>query len=169
MHGDLKRTTLITKTASFIALITVGSWLSIPFVPVPITLQTLFVLLAGACMKRFGSLPVLLYIFLGILNMPVFHNGLGGFPILLGPTGGYLIGFIPAATIVGFSYEKSSKVVRIIGIIAATMIIYMMGVGWLTYSTGIPFAEAIVVGFLLFIPGDILKGTIAYVTAQRLT
>jgi biotin transport system substrate-specific component len=120
-------------------------------------------------MKRFGSLPVLIYIGLGILNMPVFHNGLGGIGILLGPTGGYLIGFIPAATIVGFAYERPSKVIRITGIIAATMIIYVIGIGWLLISTGISFAEAIAVGFLLFIPGDILKGTIAYLTAQRLT
>ena len=97
MFGDLRRSRRVAYTAAFIGLITLGGWISVPFVPVPFTLQTFFVLLAAAVMKRDAVIPVTLYVALGALGLPVFHNGIAGFGVLLGPTGGYLLGFIPAA------------------------------------------------------------------------
>jgi biotin transport system substrate-specific component len=168
MYGDPGRTLLLSQTSAFIVLITVGGWLSIPFPPVPITLQSFFVLLAGAVMGRRGVIPVLLYLLLGVFQMPVFHNGLSGIGILLGPTGGYLIGFVPAALIIGLCYEKKSLVLRIAGIAAATLVIYAFGISWLLLSTGIPFPYALAVGMLLFLPGDILKGILVYLTGRRI-
>lgn len=169
MYGDEKRATLIAKTATFVALITFGGWLSIPFVPVPITLQSFFVLLAGVHMKRQGVIPVTLYLFLGILNLPVFHNGLGGVGVLLGPTGGYLVGFIPAAAITGIACEREAGFIRGAGIILATATIYLTGLSWLLYSTAIAPLPALIGGMLIFLPGDAMKGAIAYLVARRMT
>ena len=86
MFGDLQKSRTIAYSAAFIGLMSLGAWVSIPFFPVPLTLQTLFVLLAGAVMKRYAVIPVSLYVLLGALGLPVFHTGVAGFGILLGPT-----------------------------------------------------------------------------------
>jgi biotin transport system substrate-specific component len=168
MFGDLHKSRIIAYTAAFIGLISLGAWVSIPFFPIPLTLQTLFVLLAGAVMKRYAIIPVSLYIILGALGLPVFHTGVAGIGILLGPTGGYLIGFIFAAFVVGLAYEQGSPAIRITGIAVGTGIIYFCGVGWLIYSLGEGLAPAVASGVLPFIPGDVVKGYTAYVIAQRL-
>jgi biotin transport system substrate-specific component len=168
MFGDLKRSRIIAYSAAFIGLITLGSWISIPFIPVPFTLQTLFVLLAGAVMRRNAVVPVSLYILLGALGLPVFHNGIAGLGIILGPTGGYLIGFIFAALIVGIAYEHDSPLIRITGLIVATLVIYLFGVAWLMYSLGRGFIPAFIAGVLPFVFGDIIKAGAAYLIAKRL-
>jgi len=168
MFGDLKRSRIIALSAAFIALIALGSWVSVPFFPVPLTLQTLFVLLAGAVMRRYAVIPVTLYILLGALGLPLFHNGIAGIGILLGPTGGYLIGFIPAALIVGLAYESKSARVHVIGLAMATLIIYAFGIIWLIYSTGMGLAAALAMGMLPFLLGDVIKASAAYMIAQRL-
>ncbi len=162
------RTLYITETATFIALIAAGSWISIPFVPVPLTLQTLFVLLCGAVMKRNAAVPAGLYLLLGALGLPVFHNGMAGIGVLLGPTGGYLIGFVPAALVAGIAYERRSPKIRIMGLAAATAIIYICGVTWLSYSTGMHLTAAVASGMLPFIAGDAVKALAAYTVAGRL-
>jgi len=168
MFGDLNRSRIISQSAAFIALIALGSWVSVPFFPVPLTLQTLFVLLAGAVMRRFAVIPVTLYILLGVLGLPVFHNGIAGFGIVLGPTGGYLAGFIPAALIVGLVYEVKSSRVHGAGLVIATLIIYACGISWLMYSTGMGITAAIAMGMLPFLAGDVIKGSAAYMIAKRL-
>jgi biotin transport system substrate-specific component len=168
MFGDLNKSRIIAYSAAFIGLITLGSWISIPFIPVPFTLQTLFVLLAGAVMRRYAVIPVSLYIVLGALGLPIFHNGIAGPGVLLGPTGGYLVGFIFAAIIVGLAYEHESKYVRIGGLAAATVIIYAFGVAWLMYSLGRDFIPAFMAGVLPFIIGDMIKACAAYMIAERL-
>ncbi len=167
MYGNRKRTAVLTYTATFIALITVGSWISIPFPPVPLTLQTLFVLLSGAILRRYGAVPVLLYVLLGALNLPVFHNGLAGIGILLGPTGGYIAGFIPAAFIVGLAYTRSAAIWRITGLLAADATLLLAGMAWLAFTAGMPLATAFLIGVLPFIPGDLLKIGAVYTIARR--
>jgi len=167
MYGDEKKSTLITQTAAFVALIAVGGWISIPFVPVPLTLQTLFVLLAGAVMKRYGVLPPLIYILLGALNMPVFHNGLAGIGILLSPTGGYILGFPLAALIAGLAYEHEGRGFRAGGLILATLAIYVTGISWLIISTGMNPVAAIFAGMLPFLLGDAIKAAAVMVIAER--
>jgi biotin transport system substrate-specific component len=168
MQGDRRRALIIAETAAFISLIAAGSWISIPFVPVPLTLQTLFVLLAGMVMRRYAVIPATLVILFGAMNLPVFHNGASGVGVLLGPTGGYLIGFIPAALLVGLAYEKDSELVHIGGIIAAEVSLYSFGVGWLSYSTGMSLIQASIIGVLPFIPGDIVKAYAAYLIGGRI-
>jgi biotin transport system substrate-specific component len=169
MFGDLKRSRIITYTAVFIGLITLGSWISIPFLPVPFTLQTLFVLLAGAVMKRSAVIPVGLYIVMGAAGLPVFHNGAAGIGVLLGPTGGYLIGFASAALITGIVYEFPQELIRITGLILATAATYVCGVAWLVYSTGLGIGPAVAAGVLPFIAGDCVKAGAAALIARRLS
>src|SRR5512136_1237114 len=119
MFGNINRSRTIAYSAAFIGLITLGSWISVPCIPVPFTLQTLFVLLAGAVMKRYAVIPVFLYVILGTLGLPLFHNGVAGVGVLLGPTGGYLIGFIFAALATGLAYEHPSRPIRICGLVLA--------------------------------------------------
>ncbi|WAC04276.1 MAG: biotin transporter BioY [Methanoregula sp.] len=168
MFGDLKRTRLIAYSAAFVGLIALGSWISIPFFPVPVTLQTLFVLLAAAVMKRNAVIPVTLFVLLGSLGLPVFHNGVAGIGVLLGPTGGYLIGFIPAAFLTGLAYEQTRMTIRVLGIIAGTIVIYIFGLSWLMYSTGMSLIPAVTVGMLPFLAGDAIKAFAAYQIAERL-
>lgn len=168
MFGDLHRSRTIAYSAVFIGLITLGSWISVPFVPVPFTLQTLFVLLAGTVMKRHAVIPVSLYVILGALGLPLFHNGIAGVGVLLGPTGGYIIGFIMAALVTGLAYEYPVRPVRICGLVAATVLIYLFGIAWLMYSLDREFLPAFFAGALPFIAGDAIKAGAAYLIAERL-
>jgi len=167
MFGDLEKSRFIAYSAAFIALITLGSWVSIPFFPVPLTLQTLFVLLAGVIMKRSAVVPVGFYVLLGALGVPVFHNGIAGIGILLGPTGGFLIGFIVAALVTGLAYESQSCFIRVLGIMAGTVVIYGFGIAWLMISAGMNFVPAVLAGAVPFIPGDAIKAGAAYTIGKR--
>ncbi|PKG33010.1 biotin transporter BioY [Methanoregula sp.] len=168
MFGDLERSRALAYSAVFIGLIALGSWISIPFIPVPFTLQTLFVLLAGAVMKRRAVLPVAAYVILGTLGLPIFHNGMSGPGVLLGPTGGYLAGFLVSALIVGLAYEHSSRPFRIAGLAIGTAVTLLFGMAWLMISAGMGFFPAFVAGVLPFIPGGILKAVVVYIIAERL-
>lgn len=168
MFGDLERSRTIAYSAAFIGLIALGSWISVPSVPVPFTLQTLFVLLAGAVMKRRAVIPVTAYVALGALGLPLFHNGMSGPGVLLGPSGGYLIGFIVASFAVGLAYESESRSVRIIGILIGTSVTLLFGMIWLMISAGLSTIPAFVAGVLPFIPGGLLKAGIVYFIAERL-
>jgi biotin transport system substrate-specific component len=162
------RPLLIAESAAFTSLIALGAWVSIPFIPVPFTLQTLFVILAGAVMGRYGIYPVGLYVLMGALNIPVFHNGAAGIGVLLGPTGGYILGFIPGALLAGLAYEQKRNFIRVLGIGAGLMVIFLVGMAWLAYSTGLSIFTSFLVGVLPFLPGDAVKGGAVYFIARRL-
>jgi len=172
MFGNLDRAATLTNSSLFVALIAVFSWISIPIplpiFPVPVTLQTLAVLLAAAVMKRQAIIPLLLYLVLGALGLPVFHNGMAGLGVIFGPTGGYLIGFIPAVLAAGIAYEHASREIRIAGLILATAFIYLFGIIWLVLSTGMSINAALVSGMIPFLPGDFIKGIAVYVIVARL-
>ena len=155
-----------------VVLIIVGSFLIglsakiqfvLPLSPVPITGQTFAVLVVGALLgSRRGSLAVVAYIIEGASGMPVFAFG-GGFAILLGPTGGYLIGFIPAAYVTGLLAEKGWD--RRIGTTVLAMIlgngvIYAFGLVWLCLLTGFS-VKVLTAGVSPFIIGDLLKIALA--------
>ena len=135
----------------------------LPFSPVPITGQTFAVLMIGALLgARRGSLAVLAYIIEGAAGMPVFAFG-GGFAFLLGPTGGYLIGFIPAAYITGRLAEKGwdRRIgTTILAMILGNVIIYTFGLFRLTCLMGFN-AKVLTVGLYPFIIGDLLKIAVA--------
>jgi len=149
--------------ALFAALTGVGGLIAIPlpFTPVPITLQTFFTFLAGAILGKYlGALSQVIYLLLGVVGVPVFAKGSSGIGPLLGPTGGYLMGFIPAAFLVGWILERREKapfglifLAMVVGLIA----IYLPGVGWLAWVAGLNLAKAFLLGVLPFLPGDAVK------------
>ncbi|MDN7024403.1 biotin transporter BioY [Methanoculleus sp. FWC-SCC1] len=163
-----QRSEILAYSGTFIALIAAGSWISIPFIPVPLTLQTLFVMLAGITMRRYAVIPVAGYVLLGALGLPVFHNGTAGLGMLLGPTGGFLIGFIAAALVAGLAYEQKNEYLRIAGLAAASGVIYLFGTAWLSYSASLPLLQAALLGVAPFIPGDAVKIAAAYSIGKRL-
>ncbi len=139
-------------------------WL--PFSPVPVTLQTLAVLLVGATLgcKR-GGAALLLYASQAAVGLPVLAGGLGGPAALLGPSGGYVFGFVVAATVVGYLCErKLDRSVRssVVPFAVGSMIVLSCGATWLSLWTGAPsIASAWNVGVLPFLPGEAVKVVVA--------
>ena len=154
---QLRRTIYASLMA---ALIAVGAFISIPIGPVPIVLQNFFVLLTGLLLGRnWGLGAVATYLLVGIFGVPVFAGGTGGIGRILGPTGGYLLGYLPAVYAVGWISEKKPPKVYldIIALVCGTIIVYACGVPWLKIVTGMPFEKALAAGLLPFLLGDALK------------
>jgi len=134
----------------------------LPFSPVPITGQTFAVLMLTALLgSRCGVLAVLAYLVEGILGLPVFAGGMG-LAVLIGPTGGYLVGFVAVAYVVGKLAEMGwdrRVSTTIAAMLAGEIVLYTFGVCWLAIMTNIRIA--LTVGLYPFIVGDILKVVLA--------
>lgn len=141
----------------------------LPFTPVPITLQTFAVLLAGVVLgARFGGLSQTLYIGLGLGGVPWFQGGGAGMGHVLGPTGGYIVGFVAAAAVVGFVIDRSARARRVPYLLAVLFVanfavIYGIGLPWLyawltvVQGPGVTLQELLTMGLLPFVPGDLVK------------
>jgi len=143
----------------FTGLFIVGAYIRIPLQPVPVTLQTLFVLLAGAILGRgYGALPGILYLSLGFAGFPVFAGGAAGAALFAGPTGGYLIGFIVTPIIIGYLINRnSSRGWNLLVFSVGTAVVLFCGITYLTAAFTHNLETSLRVGLLPFIPGDILK------------
>jgi biotin transport system substrate-specific component len=153
------------------ALIAAGSYLAIPIGPVPIVLQNLFIFLSGLLLgRRWGVVSVTVYILVGACGLPIFSIGRGGIGHILGPTGGYLIGYIPAVYLIGIISEKTGhrSVYDVIAMICGSIIIYACGITWLKILTGMTFSKTLVVGMFPFLPGDALKIAVAVPIAKAI-
>ena len=155
---------LVVGFSIFLALIS-QVFFPLPFTPVPITLQTLGVLLTGAALgSRRGPAAMFLYIAEGAIGLPVFFGGTGGIVHLLGPTGGYIWAFPVAAFVVGLLCERRLErrfLTSVLVMLPGTLVIYAIGITWLALTLHVSIAKAFVLGMLPFIPGDILKIIIA--------
>jgi biotin transport system substrate-specific component len=155
---------LVVGFSIFLALCAQVSF-HIPFTPVPITLQTLAVVLTGAALgSKRGGLAMLLYLAEGAAGLPVFAGGTGGFIHLIGYTGGYLWSYPIAAFVTGWLCEKRldrSFQTSVIAMLPATVIIYALGVPWLAVVLHLTLTQALLAGMVPFIPGDLLKLVIA--------
>ncbi|HEV7416095.1 MAG TPA: biotin transporter BioY [Tianweitania sediminis] len=146
------------------------------FIPVPITLQSMGVMLAGCIIgaKR-GALAYLIFVLLVAVGMPVLSGGRGGLAVLFGPTGGYVLGWIAAALVTGFCAERlvreeQGEWRQLAGFFAASVaggivVLYLIGMPWVSIVAGTPFS-AVAMGSLAFIPGDLLKAAIAALAAR---
>lgn len=175
----MERLGYLVWSAVFTALIICGAYISIPlsFSPVPIVLQNFFVLLCGLLLGAWwGGASVLLYLLLGSIGLPVFAGGGGGVAHILGPTGGYLIGFLISAVVVGLiatppsphhhGNTRYSLLFDIIAVTAGLSSVYLLGIPWLMRTVNLSFAVALGVGLLPFLLGDIIKAILAVVIAR---
>lgn len=154
----------LTMAALFAALTGIAAQFQIPIEMVPVSLQTLFVLCTGGILGRKGAISMIIYLFMGIVGMPVFAGGKGGIGVMMGPTGGYVIGFIFAAYTAGFLIEKKKNM--LISMIVASFVIYIFGLPWLCLFVG-SIEKAFLIGMLPFIIGDIAKSFGAYLTTKE--
>ena len=155
----------LCATTSAALLLGLAANISIPTYPVPFSLQSLGVLLIGACLgRKLGALAILQYLFLGALGLPMFANGSGGFMALISPSAGYLYGYAFSAYIAGFAAEKGYDRCFLLGLIAfacAHQLIFVFGVTYLMGYFHISLSEALQVGYLPFVGVDALKFIIA--------
>jgi biotin transport system substrate-specific component len=156
---------------TFTLLIVLGAfvYIPLPFTPVPITMQVLFVLLAGLMLGgRSGTISVLLYILGGTMGFPIFAGAVGGVARILGPTGGYLLGFLLVPSIVAFLFGKLHKglCALMLSLFAGIFVIYSCGTLHLALFLHIPFQKALQAGVYPFILGDTLKIILAMYVVQ---
>ncbi len=139
--------------------------INLPFSPVPITAQTLAVLLMGIILgSRRGGLCLLMYLSAGGIGLPVFANGASGLVYMFGPTGGYLMGFLIAAFVIGWLAERGWDkriVTTFFAMFIGNVIIYLFGLSWLSFFTGID--KVFALGLYPFVIGDILKIILAII------
>lgn len=152
------------KASFMTALTAVGAYIIIPIGPVPITLQTFFVLLSGRLLgKKYGALSQIAYLLLGAFGLPIFSGGQGGLGVLLGPTGGFLLSFIIAAWIAG--HYSSNKKTDFFIYTTAVLSNYIIGSLYFTFVTGTGLIAALNMTVIPFIPGDLLKILLVLITA----
>jgi biotin transport system substrate-specific component len=151
------------------ALTAVGAYLYVPIGPVPIVLSTLFILLSGLLLgSRWGAISMGLYLFVGAIGFPVFSGGRGGLVHFYGPTGGYLLGYLLAAWLIGFISERSRGLLfwEILGVATGSLVIYGLGVPWLKMVTQMSWSKALLVGMVPFLVGDAVKASAALILAR---
>jgi biotin transport system substrate-specific component len=183
LRTEVLRSATTRKVALVLAgvgILAASAWLSVPFYPVPLTMQTLAVLLVGGMLGPvLGVSAVAGYLVLGAVGAPVFHNGLGGLLVLGGPTGGYLIGFLPAVFLMGWAARLAGParpghtgiraratagrrlVCLALGAVAASVAIYALGLPWLALVGHLSLERTIDVGLVPFLLGDALKAAVA--------
>ena len=156
-----KSFTRVFLVLSFALMTALGAYIRVPlpFTPVPITLQTFFVVLSGAFLgKKLGVASQISYIVFGALGIPVFQGYASGILHLAGPTGGYIVGFIVSAFIVGILTEKNRSFSRIfVSMLIGLLTIYFFGILWLVIGFRLSILNALFLGMLPFIPGAIAK------------
>ncbi len=159
--------------ALFAALTAVLSQIAVPIGPVPINLATFAVFCAGALLgPKLGALSLAVWAALGAAGAPVFTLFRSGLGALAGPTGGYIIGYIPAAFLIGFINERINKenktLLYPVAMLAGLFTYFTFGTVWFMYLTNAGLPEALMACVIPFIPGDLAKIALAAVFVNRL-
>lgn len=160
----------LTFVALFSALIAVGAFIKIPFLLVPITLQTLFIVLSALVLERkLAVLSVIVYIMIGLVGFPIFANG-GGINYIFSPTFGYLVAFIFATYFISSFKEKNIYISTAIGM----LIIYALGMIYFVFIQYVLNGKVYLISylfynlFLVFLPGDILSCVVAIIGYRKI-
>jgi biotin transport system substrate-specific component len=169
----LKREIVVSKAAcrasgvaALVLLTALGAFVRVPlgWTPVPLTLQTFFVLWGAALLgSRRAALAQAVYLGLGAAGLPVFSAAGAGTLYIFGPTGGYLFGFIAASLFLGSAVRsvKTNLVSLLALFLAADALLLLCGAAWLKLFLGISFSRAMLLGFVPFMPGDFFKAIFA--------
>lgn len=163
----------IVYSALFATLTAVLAYITIPlpFSPIPITGQSLAVMLAGCVLTPIqAGLSMLTFLFMGIIGLPVFSGGRAGIGVIAGKSGGYLIGYLVGAVIISVLVRKSkSKITMFLAcLFGGIIVVHILGASWLGYVTGMGIGKAIMVGSVPFLPGDLIKAVAAVAIGVRL-
>jgi biotin transport system substrate-specific component len=157
---------------AFIVFTSLGAFVRIPlpFSPVPLTLQTFFVLLGAAVLgKQLGVMAQLFYVILGTAGLPIFSNAGAGLLYLCGPTAGYLLGFIAASLFISHTLDRARNKFSVFFIFAAgDFLLLGLGALWLKILLGCSFNQAVAMGIIPFLPGDIIKAAVAAAIYQKI-
>ena len=167
---DLRRLVYISL---FTSLIIVGGYLSLPLPlsPVPIVLADFFVMLSGLLLGgRAGAASVGLLIFLSLIGLPVLAGGGAGIAVYYGPTGGFILGYLACASVVGWISNKGtpSIIKDLIALLFGNALLYTLGMPWLKFAVRLSWEQAIALGLLPFITGMVIKITTAVILARIL-
>lgn len=166
-----------TKQMVLIALMTAVTCvlgplsIPLPFSPVPISLTNFAIFLAIFVLgMKNGTISFIIYLLLGAVGVPVFSSFRGGLQVLAGPTGGYLIGFIFLALIMGFALDHFDRKLlpTIIGMIIGMVVCYAFGTVWLAKLLSLSFKEGLMMGVIPYLPGDAAKIIIAAIVEPKL-
>lgn len=166
-----------TKQMVLIALMTAVTCvlgplsIPLPFSPVPISLTNFAIFLAIFILgMKNGTISFIIYLLLGAVGVPVFSSFRGGLQVLAGPTGGYLIGFIFLALIMGFALDHFDRklVPTIIGMIIGMAVCYAFGTVWLAKLLSLSFKEGLMMGVIPYLAGDVAKIIIAAIVGPKL-
>jgi biotin transport system substrate-specific component len=162
----------IVYASLFGALTAAGAFIVIPLPPVPLTAQTFFLNVSAALLGGpLGAVSQFIYVMLGVVGIPVFSGGKAGIGVLFGPTGGYLLGFILAAFVIGkiTAAKKDAGIFwYILAMLVGMVIVYSLGVLQLALVAKISWKKALAVGVIPFLPGDIIKILLAAIISSRL-
>ncbi len=167
---NTKDIVFIALFAAFTAALAVIPPMTLPLLGVPITAQSMGAMLAGSVLgaKR-GGAALALFVVLVAAGMPLLAGGRGGFAVLAGPGGGFILGWILAAFAIGWLCEQIWNnlgffQVLACNIVGGILVLYPLGIAWISLTTGLSFFEA-AIGSVGFIPGDLIKATIAATVA----
>lgn len=166
-HFNLKQLTLIGLIAAILCIL---SPFKIPlfFTPIPLTLSVFAVLLTAYLLPPTQAfLAVVIYLCIGLVGLPVFSGFRSGFSALVGPTGGYLIGYLPLVWISSYCVHFQKKdAITILGMILGLIILYTMGTLWFSISKSMSIADSLTLTALPFIPFDFLKIIMAHIVGK---
>ena len=161
----------IAMIAVMTAVTCVLAPLSIPIGPVPISLTNLVIYFSLFILgTKKGTISYLIYLLIGLVGVPVFSGFTGGPQKLFGPTGGYLIGFIPMAVIAGIVIDKCMKkwYFCLLAMIAGTWVCYLFGTAWLAFQANMTFKAALAAGVIPFIIEDLIKMVLALLIGPQI-
>ena len=160
----------IVLVGVFVAIISICAWISIPMVPIPITLQILGVFITASILgAKLGTVSIIIYILLGAVGLPVFSNFTGGFGILLSPTGGFIIGFIFTALTIGIITSfKNSILTNTLAMLLGLLLCYTFGTVWYCIYANVDFITAVLVCVVPFLIGDSVKICISAILVTKL-
>ncbi|EJO5349167.1 biotin transporter BioY [Clostridium botulinum] len=161
-------------SALFATIIAVSSYIIIPLPisPVPITAQTLAVMLAGCVLTPIQvAFSMGTFLLMGVIGIPVFSGGTSGIGVIAGKTGGYLIGFLIGSIIISLLVRKNKSLANMLiaCFIGGIVVVHALGSAWLGQITSLGIKKAFLLGSLPFIPGDLIKAVIAVFIGQKLS
>lgn len=168
-----KRTLTITKITLMTAFLIVASYIVIPlpFAVASISVQTLAVNLIALLLSPMeAGAAIVVYILLGVIGVPVFNGGNGGLNYIMGPTGGFFIGFLASVVLISALKGKSYRIYRyiLVTVFVGVPVMYTFAVGWMVIVTGLSLKAAFLTGCAPFLPLDVTKCIVASVVAKPL-